>query len=205
MKLLLFALAVLLSHRAAAQPTAPTDVLLLVNGDEIAGRVLAVSGNSISYCALNQPDTLRFDTDAVFLIRFANGTREVMAGNWTAAVPPPPPAAPDALPGLSTAQRRALGLRDASQNYRNRHSFWIAAGAGLQGGPVGLIAPAILTARPPSDQNLRAPVPARLADPTYRTAYQQEALRIRRGKAWGGYVMGIAAWGLLLSVATAGN
>jgi hypothetical protein len=199
MRLLLFTLPLLSSQLTQAQSVARPDVLLLINGDEIPGRVLAVSSTSISYCALNRPDTLRFDTDAVFLIRYANGSREAMRGNWTAPALLPPPA-PDVLAGLSPTQRRALGLRDARRCYTSRSSFWISAGAGLQGGPLlGALGPAIVTAHTVADSKLQAPQPARLADPSYRAAYQQEVRRMRRGRAWGGYALGTAAWLLLLS------
>jgi|GEM_PF-3869992 len=203
MRLFLLALALLLSQLSRAQSTVPTDVLLLVNGDEIPGQVLAISGNSISYKALSSPDTLRFDTDAVFLIRFANGTSELLRGRWTAGTLEVAPPAPDALAGLNPAQRRTLGLSDARRCYTTRSSFWISAGAALQGGPLlGVIAPAVITAHPVADANLRAPLPARLADPSYRTAYQQEARRARRGRAWGGYALGAAAWLLLITMAS---
>jgi len=201
MRTFLLALALLLSQLARAQSTSSADVLLLVNGDEIPGQVLAISGNSISYRALSKPDTLRFDTDAVFLIRFANGTSEVLHGKWTTApVGAQPP--PDALAGLGAAQRRTLGLSDARRCYTNRSSFWISAGAALQGGPLlGVIAPAIITAHPLADTNLRTDLPARLADPGYRAAYEQEVRRVRRGRAWGGYALGTAAWLLLITMA----
>jgi hypothetical protein len=199
MRHLLLALTLLLSQLGYAQSAAPADVLLLVNGDEVPGQVLAVSGTSISYRALSSLDTLRFDTDAVFLIRFANGTSEVLHGKWTTAQPTQP--APDALTGLPPTQRRQLGLSDARRCYTSRSSFWISAGSALQGGPLlGAIGPAIVTSHTVGDRGLRAPVPARLADSSYRTAYQQEVRRVRRSQAWGGYALGTAAWLLLLSV-----
>lgn len=204
MRHLLLATALLLGQAARAQSAAPTDVLLLVNGDEIAGQVLSISPRSISYRALTKPDTLRFDTDAVFLIRFGNGTREVLHDHWRAAPVPAPPA-PDALAGLNQLQRRTLGLRDARQHYKHPSAFWVAAGMGLQGGPLGIIAPAVITSRPLPDRNLRAPVPLRLADPTYHAAYAQEARRMRRSKAWGGYAVGLAACVLVWSLASASN
>ena len=201
---LLFVLVLLLAGWPGhAQPTtAPFDVLLLTNGDEIPGQVLTIGPHSISYRALNPPDTLRFDTDAVFLIRFANGTSEVLHGHPAGAPTAP---LPDVLAGLSTAQRHALGQSDARHNYTNESSFWISAGGGLQGGPFGAVAPAVLTSRRLTDQKLHAPVPARLADPVYHAAYQQEARRIRRGKAWGGYALGASAWLLIISIASSSN
>lgn len=206
MRHFLLALALLFGQLAGAQSAAPTDVLLLINGDEISGQVLTVSGTSISYRALNLPDTLRFDTDAVFLIRFANGTSEVLRDRWPATKPPAPPSAPDALPGRSSAQRRALGLSDARRCYTSRSSFWISAGAALQGGPLlGVIAPAVITGHPVGDNGLRAPIPARLTDPSYRTAYQHEVRRTRRGKAWGGYALGTTVWLLLFTTLSNAN
>ncbi|MDO7875175.1 hypothetical protein Q5H93_10565 [Hymenobacter sp. ASUV-10] len=203
MRLILLSIALLcsqLSRGQAAQPAA--DVLLLVNGDEIPGQVLAVSSSSISYRPPGRPDTLRLATDAVFLIRFANGTREVLHPQWPAQPGPTAPPGPDSLAGLSSAQRRTLGLRDARRCYTSRSSFWISAGAALQGGPLlGFIAPAVITAHPVPDARLRAPSPTRLADPSYRTAYQQQARHTRRDRAWGGYALGTAAWLLLISLA----
>ena len=141
-------------------------------------------------------DTLRLAAADVFLVRYANGTREVLH--------PVAPAtarniAPDLLPGLSDTERTALGHRDARRNYRSGGPFWGSFAASLGAGPLlGVIAPACIVPRPVADQNLRAPQPALLTDFAYGGAYRREARRLKRGRAWAGYGVGLGVLVMLV-------
>ena len=184
----LLALAAALPGRAqvpAAPAAAPTtDVILRLDGTAVAGRVLLITPTELRYLPAppTGPDTLRLPVAEVFLVRFANGTREVLTR----------PAAPaDAAPnegrltGLSGAERQRLGRTDAQRCYEGRGVFWQSAGLFLLGGP-GLIGLAVSASRPVPPHRLAAPQPHLLLDPDYSRTYQQEADRIKRRQMWRG-------------------
>jgi hypothetical protein len=117
---------------APALRAQPTDTILGTTGTETTGRVLAITPSSVTYAA--GPDTVVVPADSVFLIRYANGTREVLHP----VLPESPPQAPDLLPGLSETQRRTLAKAAAARSYTDRGPFWTSFGATLYAGPVQL-------------------------------------------------------------------
>ena len=206
MSRLLFLLLLLRLTPAAAQaPAAPTDVLLRTDGTEVPGRVLAITPLEVRYLPPARADTLRLPVADVFLVRYANGTREVLhppAGAASSAAPRPN----DLLPGLSDAQRRALARHDAARGYTDRGPFWGSLGATLYGGPLlGVVGPAFIAPHTVATRQLGAPRPELLADPAYNDAYRKEAQHRKRGRAWGGYGVGVGVWVLLIgALATSG-
>lgn len=184
----------------ASRAQAPvTDVILLASGDEIPGRVVSITPLQVCYLPPAGADTLRLAAAEVFLIRYANGTREVLH---------PAPAGPtetDLLPGQNEGQRRALARQDAGRYYTDRAPFWGSLGATLYGGPLlGLVAPALIAPHQVAERNLNAPRPALLADPAYNYAYRREAQHLKHGRAWGGYGAGVGAYVVLIAVLVAG-
>ena len=63
---------------AETQPARTTDVILRTDGSEIPGRMLAISPLELRYLPPTGADTLRLTTTEVFLVRCANGTRELL-------------------------------------------------------------------------------------------------------------------------------
>ena len=197
-RLFLLVLLLMAGRRAAAQPAGP-DVIFRTDGAEIAGRVVVLTPVCLRYLPPASADTLRLAVADVFMVRYANGTRELLHPVPPAAAPGPA-AAPDLLPGLGTAARQALGRRDAGRNYRNNGPFWGALGAGLGTGPLlGLMAPAIMAPYPVADVRLGAPRPALLAEPAYGPAYRQQAQHLKRRRTWAGYGVGVGLLVLLLA------
>ena len=181
-----------------AQPAA-TDVILRTDGAELPGRVLTITPRELRYLPAAGADTLRLAAADVFLVRYANGTREVLH-------PVAPPEGADLLPGLNEAERRALARRDALGSYNDHNPFWGSLGATLYGGPLlGWIAPVVMAPRPVAADKLGAPRPELLADPAYGAAYRREAQRRKRGRAWGGFGVGMAVWVVLLGAVGLGN
>lgn len=184
----------------AQQPgqPAPTDVLLLTSGQEVRGRVLTITPTELRYlpapdsagpAAAERPDTLRLPSSRVFLVRYANGTREVLA----------PPVAPDTaqapLAGLSAAQRRQAGAQDARRAYRQSGPFWASFASSVALSPLyGLVPTTCISLKAVAPHNLMAPQPALLRDPAYASGYQQQANRRKAGRAWAGYGVGTAAY-----------
>ena len=200
MRLLLLLLAG--AGQARAQEAGTTDVILRTDGSEVPGRVLTISPLALTYLPPTGTDTLRLTTADVFLVRYANGTREVLHPILSTEKPP----APDLLPGLSDAQRRTKGRQDAARCYTSGGPFWGSLAATLYGGPfLGVMAPAIMAPHAITAANLKAPFPGLLADPAYSHAYREEAQHRKRGRAWGGYSVGAGLWIVLLSSLVAGN
>lgn len=187
---------------AAGQVPTPTtlttkpafDVILRLDGTEIPGRVLLITPTELRYLA--QPpagppaagpaaDTLRLPVANVFLVRYANGTHEVLSHPTLAA------SADSSLQpfvGLSAAQRESRGRRDALHYYTNGGAFWASFGSTLYVGPLlGVVAPAVIGGAPVRPHNLRARQPLLLRDTNYARGYQQQANRSKRSRAWSGY------------------
>ena len=187
--------------QARAQVAGTSDVILRTDGREVPGRVLTISPLTLSYLPPAGADTLRLATADVFLVRYANGTREVLHPAASTEKPP----VSDLLPGLSDAQRRTKGRQDAARNYASSGPFWGSLGATLYGGPLlGMVAPAIIAPHAIAPANLKTPYPALLADPAYGPAYRAEAQHRKRGRAWGGYGVGVGVWVVLIGSLVAG-
>ena len=101
---LLFALLALLSGAAHAQ-----DLLTKRNGDEVLVKVLEITPNEVKYRRTDNPDgpLISVWTSDVFMIRYANGAKEVFGANGTSrsiarsgtgAEPQPPAPTPYAAP-----------------------------------------------------------------------------------------------------------
>lgn len=200
--LLLLLLLLRLAPAATQAPAAPTDVLLRTDGTEVPGRVLTITPLEVRYLPPAGADTLRLPVADVFLVRYANGTREMLHPVAPAAAAPQ--LSNDLLPGLSDAQRRALARRDASRGYTDRGPFWGALGATLYGGPLlGIVGPACIAPHAVAAHQLGAPRPELLTDPAYNDAYRSEAQHRKRGRAWGGYGVGVGVWVLLIGALAA--
>lgn len=202
MRKLLLLLLLLLAGTARAQAPAPApDTLLLITGDEVAARVLRISPLELRYLMPGRTDTLNLATTAVFLVRYANGTHELLhpvPENSAAETTTP-------LAGLSPEQRMRQGQQDAACGYTNREPFWGSVLATVYGGPIlGVVGPALIAPHAIKPKHLGAPQPALLADPAYGLAYRQEAQRLKRRRAWGGYEAGIGIWTVLIMGIVAG-
>ena len=195
-------LLLLLAGMGQARAQAPqTDVILRTDGTELLGRVLTISPLTLSYLAPAGADTLHLAATEVFLVRYANGTREVLHPEPLAEKPQ----VPDLLAGLSETQRRAKGRQDAARSYVASGPFWGSLGATLYGGPLlGVVAPAVIAPHAIAAVNLKAPQPELLADPAYAYAYRAEAQHRKRGRAWGGYGVGLGVWVVLIGGIVAG-
>ena len=197
------------SAAQAQQPAVPVpaaaDVLLLTTGQEVSGRVLTITPTELTYlpAAPTPPDTLRLPVASVFLVRYANGTREVL----TAPAPlPDDDPTPPALRELSLPQRQQLGQQDALRYYRARGPYWGALGSTLYLGPLfGLVPTAVIGGQWVRPGNFQAPTPALLQDASYTQGYQQQANRTKRRRAWSGYGVATALYVVLVAALLAGN
>ena len=188
--LLLFG-SLLLTLRAAAQ-----DVILQTNGEERTGKVLAITPELVTYVTPTA-DTLRLAAIQVFLIRYANGTKEVL--NHPA---PTPTAAP--VPGLTKEAAYAQGRRDARTHFRAPGAFWGTYAATLAtsgyGGLGGVATGLAVGMTEPKPRNFIVPDTELLKNPEYVKGYQRQAQNKKLGSAAGGFGAGIGTMVVVVAV-----
>lgn len=172
--LLLLFCGLLLTVRAAAQ-----DVILQTSGEELTGKVLAITPEFVTYVG-PAADTLRLAAGQVFLIRYANGTKEVVTR---------PTAAP--APGLSREAAYAQGRRDARAHFRAPGAFWGTYAATVATGYGGLAAGLAVSFVKPNPHSFIVPDAELLKNPDYVQGYQRQAQNKRIGSAAGGFGAGV--------------
>ncbi|GGG37352.1 hypothetical protein [Hymenobacter glacieicola] len=186
--ILLFLCGLLLTLRTTAQ-----DIILQADGTETPGKVLTITPERITYVSATA-DTMQLPAAQVFLIRYANGTKEVLRNL----------AAP--APALNPTEAYAQGRHDARVHFKAPGAFWGTFGATaatipVLGGLGGLATGTAIAVTPPKEYNLRVPDPMRQADANYMRGYEKQAQRKKVGKAAAGFgtglVVGSALWVLI--------
>jgi len=163
------------------------DVILQTNGEEVKGKVLTINPENITYVR-ETGDTLQLASNAVFLIRYANGTKEVLHN---------PAVAPEALP-LSTEEAYNQGRLDARKYYKAPGAFWGTYAATVVGvGYGGLITGAAVSLSKPKARNFIVPDAKLLQNRSYVEGYRRQAQRKKFGSAAGGFGAGIGTVAVL--------
>ena len=202
----------------AAPPPATTapDVIVRTNGDELAGRVLSITPALVRYLAPAQPDTLTLVASNVRLIRYVNGTKEILQQLTTVSPTYPPVPAPAARPvagsgpdtarvlslvAYSPTERYELGRADARQFYKPAKGVFWGTLAGTVGLPVvgGVVAVSALADKSPKPEELHAPTPRFLLDEDYHRGYVKQAKSAKLSKGLGG--LGVGAGVLFVTCA----
>lgn len=167
----------------AAQSLAQ-DVILQTNGEELPGKVLAITPDSITYLSgtAGRTDTLRLAASSIFLIRYANGTKEVL--HQPTASPAP------AL--LSKEEAYSKGRLDARKYYKASGAFWGTYAATVVTGYGGPITGVVVAATKPPVRKLVVPDAQFLQDPNYVAGYRQQAQNKKIGSAAAGLGAGVA-------------
>ncbi|GAA3919614.1 hypothetical protein GCM10022406_02590 [Hymenobacter algoricola] len=173
------------------------DVILRTNGEELPAKVLTVQPTKISYVLPAAPtDTLYLNAPEVFMIRYANGTKEIIHASTYVAAP---------APGLTPEQARAQGELDAVKYFKAPGAFWGTFGATVVSTPVywlgGIATGAAVAATPPASRNLVVPDAALLKNPAYVSGYKQQAQRKKLSKAAAGFGVGVGTSVALVVVA----
>lgn len=178
---LLLLCGLLLTFRATAQ-----DVILQTNGEELPSKVLTITPELVTYVSPTA-DTLRLAATQVFLIRYANGTREVLTRPTAAPAP--------GLTGLSTEAAYARGRRDARTHFRASGVFWgtYAATVGTVGylGIGGVATGVAISMSEPKTKNFIVPDATLLQNPDYVKGYRHQARNKKIGNVAGGYGAGV--------------
>lgn len=177
----------LLAARSHAQ-----DVILKTNGDELPGKVLAITPDSVTYLSAEagRSDTLRLAASSVFLIRYANGTKEVLRQ---------PEASPTTAP-MSKEEAYNKGRLHARTYYKATGAFWGTYAATVVTGYGGPITGVAVAATKPPVRKLVVPDAQLLQDPNYVAGYRQQAQNKKIGSAAAGIGAGVATWAVVVVV-----
>jgi len=162
-------------------------VVLQLNGTEHLGRVVLITPVAVHYLPPASADTVRIPVTSVFLVRFANGTREVLNRPLTEAEA----ATADSQDVL---QRQRQARIEAGRRYEATGPMLGSFAAGLVGGPFGLVVPLAVGSKPVAPQNLGNLPAEHLTDPEYVAAYVQKANRKKKALTWLGYATGSVIW-----------
>lgn len=168
------------------------DVILYTNGEEQPGKVLSITPDTVTYLSTQagRSDTVRLATSSVFLIRYANGTKELLTK----------PATPPIERPMSKEEAYAKGRLDARKYYRAPGAFWGTYGATVLTGYGGPIVGVAVAASKPRPRNFVVPEAKLLQDPNYTAGYQRQAQNKKIGSAAGGFGAGV---GTLVVIVTA--
>jgi hypothetical protein len=171
----------------ASLSTQAQDTILRTNGDEVKAQVLTISPTDVAFVPSTEPpttDTLHLAATEVFLIRYANGTKEIL----TSVAP---------MEVARTAQEmESQGRLDARQYFMTKGVFWGTAAATFITLPAygvgGLATGLAIAGTPPKPQKMVVSDQALLSDPNYVSGYQKQAQRQKLGSAAGGFGVGLA-------------
>ncbi|MCA8833090.1 hypothetical protein [Hymenobacter pini] len=182
-RLLLLLCGLALSTRASAQ-----DTILMTDGEELPGKVLTITPEVITYVK-SATDTIRLAASQVFLIRYPNGTKDVIQH-------PPAPTAPT----LSREAAYAQGRHDARAHFKAPGVFWGTYATTVATGYGGVATGLAMALVPPAERNLQVPDAALLRNPNYVAGYRRQAQNKKLGSAAGGFGAGVGTMAVVLAV-----
>jgi len=162
------------------------DLIVKMDGQEVPAKVEEITLEEIIYV---KPDSLqgpvmRMLKSEVFMIKYANGTREVFSENF-------PGWDRNSHNGLTPEEMYMRGRRDGRHYYRGDGAMWGSAASSLI--PLyGLIGPIIIAAVPPDIDKFAPYDRSLLLDPNYARGFKKQAHQRKVGKAATGAAIGTA-------------
>lgn len=180
-KLTLLFLLIAIFTQARAQ-----DVIHKRNGDSLSAKVLRITGTDIEYRRNDIPDsfTTVIPKAEVKCIIYANGVADTFQEADLFA---------NTASYYSSARMDLRGVEDAKKYYRGYKGAKTATFlTSFYPFPIvgGLITAGFISSTPPKTRNLYYPTPELTHNAVYTNAYKQEAYRIKKKKAWGGFYLG---------------
>ena len=165
-----------------AQVAIAQDVIVKINGDEIKVNVQEITITDIFYLSADTTDTLnhKLAKSEVFMIRFANGTKEIFTANLASETA-------ERTTIVDPAMMYQKGRQDARLHYNGNGAMLGSAATVLLAGPVGPIR--IGAVRPGARYNKALPA-ASLQDPNNVKGYEKQAHNRKTGKAALGFGIG---------------
>ena len=159
------------------------DIIITLTGDELKVKVTEITLNDVVYKPLDslQSPALTIPKKSVFLIKYANGTKDIITPFSTGAT----------TPGHSDPKAMyERGRRDARKNYRGNGAMWGSAASILV---IGIPGPVIIGAIPPKIKFTQDIDASLLQNAHYTSGYKAEAHRRKIGKAATGAGIGLGA------------
>jgi hypothetical protein len=162
------------------------DIILKTNGQELHGLVLEISLDSVYWIPTDAVQGLQqgIAKSDVFMIKFANGTKEVFSESL-----PDNQALTQAT--ISQEELYRLGQRDASVYYKGNGAMWGSAASSMVAFPFGLVGSIAIGASPAQIQQNRVSDVNLLTEQEYIRGYSEQANRKKRGKALAGVGIGV--------------
>jgi hypothetical protein len=200
-------LALWLTAAAAAQAQ---DVIFDRNGHELTGQVLEITPTQVVYRPQDADAALPpaiLDRQTLFMVRFANGTREVFGSAPAAPLPGslPGQSAPNAAPStLSTSELYRMGKRDALAYHNYSGTFWGTYAATALTGYGGVLVGIGTSLRRPRAERNMALDRALLRYPAYVDGYERQAQRRKIGEAAKGIGAGLGTVLVIIVALVAG-
>lgn len=180
------------------------DIILDVDGNSISGKVTEITLSAVVYEVSDSGavQQLTIPKKQVFLIKYANGTKEVFPESLNGeAVQEKLRSSP--LQELTPGQLYLLGVRDAKVNYNGSNILLTNFLITLFMPPAGIISGVATAMSPPKDHNLHVPNPGFLQEKHYMEGYRKQAHRRKAGKAVAGVGIGLAPYVILFALALA--
>jgi hypothetical protein len=184
-KFLLISLSILFVQVVYAQ-----DIIIKVSGDEVKVKVLEITPDKVLYHAPDSVNGKRYSLNKadVFMIRFANGTKEVFKENLQ-------PLDKKNKVAYNPEQMYKLGQEDARKYYKGNGAMWGSAAsmfAPLPGGPI------IIAAVRPKVHAGIVPSAELLQSSDYVEGYEKQAHKRKIGKSAVGAGIGLGLLSTLL-------
>ncbi len=176
------------------------DIITKKNGDDIKAKVLEVTTTEVKYKKFDNLDGPSFTIlkSDVLLIRYENGTKDVFNDDKKSEnIPATSPA---------TSDLYAQGKMDASKNYKG----YKGAGTGtlitsLVSPIIGLVPAIACSSTEPKDENLDYPSSELMKKSDYYNGYTQKAKKIKQGKVWKNWLIGLGVNIIAVIILTSGG
>jgi hypothetical protein len=185
-------------------------IITLKSGEDIQAFVLEVNKESIVYKTSNssQDSMMTIPVADVLLISYADGTKALVykqskvSDEQQSTLTPKTQLNSDAteIAQLSNAELRMKGKHDAKTNYlgRNSGAGWTAVTALIATPVLGLIPAVACASSTPRERNLNFENTKLKNDHIYYNAYVKQARKTKAVSVLTGYVIGTAAWFILV-------
>lgn len=195
MKRLLHLIPLLWLLITSASPAATAqDTLITVQGEELYVKLLEVHPELVRYRQAGKPDSVvqQLEKSKLFMIKYGNGTREVIWKEQPAAGAAPATVSaqglPVALQGLTEQQQYEKGRIEAIRYYKPKAMGVAGTCATLFNPIAGVILAAVVS--PGKIKIHQVSDPALLQSRAFTDGYNAEAKRIIRRKTWAGVAVG---------------
>ncbi|MDZ4822426.1 MAG: hypothetical protein SH856_03100 [Flavobacteriales bacterium] len=172
------------------------DTVLTNSGEEFFGIVTEVTPSHIVCQVNNNAEVINrvILLEDVFMIKYAKGTRELITQTKAEVI---------AVGNLSPAEMRDKGKSDAKLYYKGTGAKWGSAVTTAIYPPFGLVETLVSAAVKPQIKREQVSDVNLLNDKNYVEGYKKQAHKMKVGKVFGGFGIGLATFTTLVVVVVA--